>query len=193
MLRRLLGWLGAILGFEIGIAAGLYVTILVFGFSWLYLFGDNSWPSWSVILVALPMLVLPAFGATGGLLIGRRFASWLIASGYDTPLVRSWAAAALGLRCLLVSIVAAYVFVQQAQRMQQADHAQATAEDQQDSGQDDEDATAAAGGPGSVGPPGSYTAASAKETATPYAHEVLPSGTNEPQRIIKTKSCADQR
>lgn len=55
----------------LGLLAGFLVAILVAGFvtglGWIFIFGDNPWPKWAGLLVAIPLIV--SFGVTSGSII----------------------------------------------------------------------------------------------------------------------------
>lgn len=71
-------WAGGLIGLIAGAIAAIFAVGATAGFLWLFVFGDNPWPSWSGwILGAVGLAVLLA-GTVAGVVLGARFRPALI-------------------------------------------------------------------------------------------------------------------
>ncbi len=65
-------WAGGLIGLVAGAAAAIFAVGATAGFLWLFVFGDNPWPSWSGWILGAVACVVLITGTVAGVVLGAR-------------------------------------------------------------------------------------------------------------------------
>ena len=114
---------GGVVGLVVGMCAALVAAGATLGIVWLFVFGDNPWPAWSNVLVAVIAGVVALACVIGGAWIGyHRGARIELSGGTERAALRQVVVAA-GIAALLTGALAGFFYrsqrANQRERMRQ--------------------------------------------------------------------------
>lgn len=82
-MRLLYSIVGLLSGLAIGVVAGGMIFGMLLGVSWIFIFGDNPWPSYVIPVIVSIFLLVIFISALIGLVKGYKHGCELVKSGAD--------------------------------------------------------------------------------------------------------------